>query len=81
MNYEKKLITNNSSVKNYDFYHSDNIFITDYINFDGLEEFLAKPYQKIDEKMVQKYGFENWIKYVLNDGKYQNISLPMSNFS
>lgn len=74
--YKKKIITDNVNVKNYDFYHPDNIFITDYENFSGLKEFLEKPYYEIDEKIVNKYGVENWLKYVLDIKPHQKIDLP-----
>ena len=76
MKYEKKLITNNCAVKDYDFYHPDNIFICDFENFEGLNEFLEKPYHKIEEKIKNKYGFENWIHYVLNEPNFERINLP-----
>lgn len=76
MKYKKKVITNNSSVQYYDFYHPDNIFITDFENLDGLKEFLEKPYHEIDENIVQKYGFKNWTHYVLDLPPYQKIDLP-----
>lgn len=72
--YKKKLITNNESVKNYDFYHPNNIFITDFENLDGIEEFLEKPYIEIDEKIVEKYGFPNWHRYLLDIPPYQQIT-------
>ncbi|MDM1073042.1 hypothetical protein HX001_11165 [Empedobacter brevis] len=74
--YKKKLITNNQSVKKYDFYHPNNIFITDFENLDGIEEFLDKPYIEIDKKIVDKYGFTNWSRYVLDIHPYQEIKLP-----
>lgn len=74
--YKKKIITDNVNVKNYDFYHPDNIFITDYEDFSGLKEFLEKPYYEIDEKIVNKYGVENWLKYVLDIEPHQKIDLP-----
>ncbi|MDM1040613.1 MULTISPECIES: hypothetical protein [Empedobacter] len=64
--FKNKIITNNVDVKNYDFYHPDNIFITDYSNFKGLDEFLNKPYHEIDENIVLKYRFDNWLKKILN---------------
>lgn len=72
--YRKKMITNNKSVKNYDFYHPNNIFITDFENLDGIEEFLEKPYIDIDEKIVEKYGFPNWSRYLLDIPHYQEIT-------
>lgn len=78
--HEKKVITDNIFVKNYDFYHPDNIFITDYKKFDGLKEFLEKPYFPVDQKIVSKYGFDNWIRYVLNLPNYEPINLPVYRF-
>lgn len=72
--YKKKLITNNESVKNYDFYHPNNIFITDFENLDGIEDFLEKPYVEIDKQIVEKYGFPNWSRYLLDIPPYQQIS-------
>lgn len=76
MYYRKKIITNNESVKKYDFYHPANIFITDFENLDGIEEFLEKPYSDIEQKIVEKYGFANWCRYVLDRPPYQKILLP-----
>lgn len=73
---EKKLVSNNHDLKNYDFYHPDNIFITDFADLTGLKEFLQKPYHKIDRKLVEKYGVENWLKYALDYGNYEVINLP-----
>lgn len=76
LNREQKIITNNTEMKNYDFYHPDNIFITDFENFTGLKEFLQKPYHKIDRKIVDKYGIKNWLNYALDYGDYEAINLP-----
>ena len=74
--YNKKIITNNESVKSYDFYNPDNIYITDFKNFEGLEQFLNKPYKEINKKIVDKYSFKNWSRYVLDLPDYQEIDLP-----
>lgn len=73
--YRKKLITNNSLVKKYDFYNPDNIFVIEDNNLEGLEEFLSKPYTDISEEIVEKYSFTNWIKYVLNIKHHTAINL------
>lgn len=58
--YNKKLITNNKSIKSYDLYDSNNIFIIDEdTDFDN---FMKKPYKKIDDKIMDKYRSETWIK-------------------
>lgn len=73
--YEKKLITNNPLVKNYDFYNPENIFYWDGESLEGYEEFIKKPYQSIDEDIKQKYSFSNWINYILDIKPYIPISL------
>ena len=61
--------------KKYDFYHPDNVFVWDGKDKNGLEEFIQRPYFKIDCAIREKYGFKNWIHYVLNIRPYQSISL------
>lgn len=62
--YEKKLITNNILVKEFDFYNPDNIYVIENMNFLDLDEFIKKPYVK-NEKIRFKYGFTNWIEQIL----------------
>lgn len=66
--YNKKLITNNKDVVNYDFYNSNNILIVDYNNLvkDDVERFLQLEYIKIDQNIVEKYAFDIWLKRILN---------------
>lgn len=64
LNFKNKIITNNQSVKQYNFYHPNNIFITDFKNLEGLEEFISKPYHMIDCKIVSQYKFDNWIQNI-----------------
>ncbi|QIY84243.1 hypothetical protein HER18_12295 [Chryseobacterium sp. NEB161] len=76
LNLRKKLITDNKSVINYNFYHPDNIFITDYENFDGLEEFMSKPYHPVPKDIVNMYSLDNWIKNVFEIDDYVPIPEP-----
>lgn len=76
LNQEQKFVSNNRNLRDYDFYHPDNIFITDFEDLDGLKEFLQKPYHKIDRKIVEKYGIRNWVNYALDYGNYEPINLP-----
>lgn len=67
LHYQKKLISNNPTVVQYDFYHANNIFIwQDVIDQDKLACFLQAPYVPLPEAIVQKYAFGNWINYVLD---------------
>lgn len=70
MQYGKKIITDNSSVKNYDFYNPNNIFVTDFVHLDGILEFIQRPYHPLPETVIEQYGFKNWIKEIL--GKSTN---------
>ncbi|MFV0248639.1 MAG: hypothetical protein ACK5H1_06740 [Tenacibaculum sp.] len=74
--FDKKLITNNPEVKNYDFYNSNNIFIWNGNNIDKLEEFINLPYKKIDNSIKLKYSFKNWLNYVLDTNEYVPINFP-----
>ncbi|MGV4415009.1 hypothetical protein [Chryseobacterium sp. T1] len=69
LNFKNKIITNNQFAKQYDFYHPDNIFITDYKTFAGLEEFIAKPYHHINDTIVNEYKFDNWIQNLFEINK------------
>jgi len=62
--YKKKVITDNKTVKNYDFYHPDNIFILEHNNYDKVEAFLKLPYHEIPDSIVKKYGFSSWIRQI-----------------
>lgn len=76
LNQEQKFVSNNFNLKNYDFYHPDNIFITDFEDFTGLDEFMKRPYHKIDRRIVDKYGIINWLKYALDYDDYEPLNLP-----
>lgn len=62
---KKKLITNNSEVKNYDFYDENNIFVLGDRKLEDLKEFISTPYRKIDDTIMEKYSFTNWIYQIL----------------
>lgn len=67
MYYRKKIITDNPEVRNYDFYHPDNIFILYKDNFSGISEFVRKPYFNLPENVVRNYSFSEWIKRIIAD--------------
>lgn len=63
MAFEKKIITSNNSVFDYDFYNENNYFIFDN-NLDKVSNFVKKPFQKMDDKVYEYYTIENWVKNV-----------------
>lgn len=67
MAYDKKVMTNNENVKNYDFYHPNNILVTDYSDYQSIVEFLEKPFVPIPKEIKKQYSFNSWIKKVLEN--------------
>jgi len=62
---QKKIITTNKSISEYDFYNPNNILILDEnseidINLD----FFKTPYQALSDAIYYKYTIENWVKTV-----------------
>lgn len=58
----KKLITNFNKIKEFDFYHPNNIYIIDeQFDLNSLESFMQKPYHTINDDIVKKYEVNNWI--------------------
>ncbi len=60
--FEKKYITTNQDIVNYDFYNPQNIFVLGKDNLDNLVDFINSPYKKIPKKIVNGYDFHNWLK-------------------
>lgn len=62
--FNKKLISNNENLKKYEFYNKNNIFI---LNEEKrtIEEFFNEPFVEIDEKIKEKYLFENWLEKIV----------------
>lgn len=73
--YQKKIITNNSDVINYEFYHPDNIMVVDYNDIDAkkISAFLDTDYIQIDQLIVQRYSFKVWLKRILEIETQSNI--------
>jgi hypothetical protein len=62
---EKKLITTNADIKNYDFYNPNNILIIDEKNPVIPAAFFENEYEKIPESILQKYTLKGWTKTVI----------------
>lgn len=61
----KKLITTNSDIQNYDFYNPNNILIVDEKNPDIPVSFFEKEYVKIPDAIFNKYTLDGWINNVV----------------
>ncbi len=62
---EKKLITTNADIKNYDFYNPNNILIIDENNPVIPASFFENEYEKIPESIYKKYTPEGWAENVI----------------
>lgn len=60
--FEKKLITTNKNIKNYDFYNKNNIFIIGEDKYKDLPSFINSDYEKINQEIIDYYDFDEWIK-------------------
>jgi hypothetical protein len=58
----KKLITTNTDIVNYDFYHPQNILVIDEAAINIPEDFVNSPYIPISDKVLDKYRLRNWTK-------------------
>lgn len=65
--HEKKLITTNADIVNYDFYNKDNIFIWGKDSVEELQDFFIRPYRKIDDNVREKYTFEQWLNNFMEE--------------
>ncbi|QES90523.1 hypothetical protein E0W69_018290 [Rhizosphaericola mali] len=59
---EKKIITDNASVKGYDFYKSNNVFVFGQDNPANLSLFINSEFEKINFKIIEKYSYQNWLR-------------------
>ncbi|TDO72792.1 hypothetical protein EV143_10797 [Flavobacterium chryseum] len=62
---QKKLITTNSDIINYDFYNPNNILIIDEKNPVIPVEFFENDYEKLPESIFEKYTLEGWVENVI----------------
>jgi len=64
MAFEKKLITDNPSILNYDFYDPQNILYIDNDLEILNESFFHTPYKRIPIELFRKYTLDNWLEKV-----------------
>lgn len=62
--YKKKLVTNYEDIVNYDFYDKENVFLLGKDDINKLANFVDSPYKEIDEKIVDFYSYERWLKRI-----------------
>lgn len=63
---ERKLITTNTTIKDYDFYNPQNILIIDRENPTIDDDFFDSPYCSIDKDLYYKYSLDGWLDYIFS---------------
>lgn len=61
----KKIITTNKSIKEYDFYNPKNIFVWDKNSKEIPKSFFDLPCEELDGKIIEKYSLKNWVTTLL----------------
>lgn len=61
----KKMITTNADIQNYDFYHPSNICIVDRENVVVPTEFMTAPFVPVDEKVKERYSITYFVQEVM----------------
>lgn len=66
LGYRKKLITTNTAVQEYEFYHPNNILIIDsnHLNTNEIKNFLKLDYQPISQDIIDQYSVKNFTKKI-----------------
>jgi hypothetical protein len=78
----KKLVTTNTDIKNYSFYHPDNIFILEPGRMEIDPAFFKTPYKPIPAEIKEEYHIRNWLDKVLNSpilykNSFRKLSRPV----
>lgn len=58
---KKKIVTNNYSIVQEDFYNPENIFVLEKDNIENLERFLNSNYKEFSSEVLEKYTVKGWI--------------------
>lgn len=65
----KKLITTNQNVKNYDFYNKNNIMVIERDDICIDEDFFNFPYENVNQTIYEKYSIREWINTIFIKGE------------
>lgn len=64
-----KIITTNSGIRNIEFYNSSNVCVIDKDNINISSDFLKRDYVPLDDSVIEKYSFDNWMKAIFGGEK------------
>lgn len=63
---KKKIVTDNETVKDFDFYNPGNILVLNKENSNLNTDFFESEYQELPEEIYSKYTVESWVERVFN---------------
>ena len=66
---QKKLLTTNKSIKEYDFYNENNICVIDRNNIELKKAFFLTPYEPIDKAIYEKYALKSWLNKIFSENQ------------
>jgi hypothetical protein len=64
----KKLITTNSSIRDSDLYHPDNVLVVDRADPALDRSFFARPYHPYRDEVYAKYSLQGWLRDIFGHG-------------
>lgn len=64
---QRKLITTNKDIVNYDFFDKNNIYVFDLESFEIPSAFLETEYHEINENIYKKYSLSSWINTIFGE--------------
>jgi len=64
---KKKLITTNKNIVEYDFYHTNNIYVIDRDNIELNKDFFKIPYKELEQSIYEKYALRSWIINIFSE--------------
>ncbi len=64
--YQKKLITSNTSILEYDFYNPKNILVLDSQNLEINREFFSINYAPLSDEVYNFYTIDNWVSRIFD---------------
>ena len=60
--YNKKLLTNNPWIVEFDFYQKSNIFLLQELNIAEIQKFMQQPSTLIPDMVKMKYDIHSWLE-------------------
>jgi hypothetical protein len=67
---QRKIITTNSDIVNYDFYHSENILVIDRENPILNNDFFESDFYAISDEIVSRYSIQNWLERMITEKEF-----------